>query len=270
MAAWCGSLAMMGCRSTSIVCQGTRQNSTSSRSPRAPAPWRGSGRRPRAGVRRTVGHGRRGRLSVARRGLLGPTADAAHAAQVQRLETSRSAAVDSAEAERRRIERDLHDGAQQRLVALAPDSARPGEVRRRSRRRAPAPRRCARGSEVGAQRDPRPRAGHPSGDPRGPWARRRAVRRRRPLAGAGDARRAGRLPALCGRRERRLLRGQRGAHQRRQARQRHTRQRVDRPGWRATRRRGPRQRPGRRRPGCRVPGYKDSATASPASVARCT
>jgi signal transduction histidine kinase len=60
------------------------------------------------------------RLSVAlARALLGPSADAAHAAQVQRLETSRSAAVDSAEAERRRIERDLHDGAQQRLVALA-------------------------------------------------------------------------------------------------------------------------------------------------------
>jgi len=35
------------------------------------------------------------------------------------LEVSRVAAVDSAEAERRRIERDLHDGAQQRLVALA-------------------------------------------------------------------------------------------------------------------------------------------------------
>ena len=60
------------------------------------------------------------RLSVAvARALLGPSADAVHAAQVQRLETSRSAAVDSAEAERRRIERDLHDGAQQRLVALA-------------------------------------------------------------------------------------------------------------------------------------------------------
>jgi signal transduction histidine kinase len=41
--------------------------------------------------------------------------------QVSRLETSRAAAVDSAEAERRRIERDLHDGAQQRLVALAMD-----------------------------------------------------------------------------------------------------------------------------------------------------
>jgi signal transduction histidine kinase len=39
--------------------------------------------------------------------------------RVTRLETSRAAAVDSAEAERRRIERDLHDGAQQRLVALA-------------------------------------------------------------------------------------------------------------------------------------------------------
>jgi signal transduction histidine kinase len=57
-------------------------------------------------------------LSVAR-SLLGPSAEAIHAAQVTRLETSRTAAVDSAEAERRRIERDLHDGAQQRLVALA-------------------------------------------------------------------------------------------------------------------------------------------------------
>ena len=42
-------------------------------------------------------------------------------ARVTRLETSRAAAVDSAESERRRIERDLHDGAQQRLVALAMD-----------------------------------------------------------------------------------------------------------------------------------------------------
>ncbi len=41
--------------------------------------------------------------------------------QVVRLESSRVAAVDSAEAERRRIERDLHDGAQQRLIAAAMD-----------------------------------------------------------------------------------------------------------------------------------------------------
>lgn len=51
--------------------------------------------------------------------LLGPTAEQRHAAEVSTLETRRSAAVDSAESERRRIERDLHDGAQQRLVALA-------------------------------------------------------------------------------------------------------------------------------------------------------
>jgi signal transduction histidine kinase len=65
----------------------------------------------------TVGYGRL-QLAMAR-SLLGPSAAALHAAQVTRLETSRTAAVDSAEAERRRIERDLHDGAQQRLVALA-------------------------------------------------------------------------------------------------------------------------------------------------------
>jgi signal transduction histidine kinase len=53
--------------------------------------------------------------------LLGPTRDAQLAAEVTRLEASRVAAVDSAEAERRRIERDLHDGAQQRLVKLGMD-----------------------------------------------------------------------------------------------------------------------------------------------------
>jgi signal transduction histidine kinase len=53
------------------------------------------------------------------RWLLAPRRDDDLGEQVTRLETSRAAAVDSAEAERRRIERDLHDGAQQRLVALA-------------------------------------------------------------------------------------------------------------------------------------------------------
>jgi signal transduction histidine kinase len=49
--------------------------------------------------------------------LLGPRGDLA--ARVEELERSRERVVDAAEAERRRIERDLHDGAQQRLVALA-------------------------------------------------------------------------------------------------------------------------------------------------------
>jgi signal transduction histidine kinase len=60
------------------------------------------------------------------RNLLGPAkgADLALAratAAAERAERGRTAAVDAAEAERRRIERDLHDGAQQRLVSLAMD-----------------------------------------------------------------------------------------------------------------------------------------------------
>jgi len=46
------------------------------------------------------------------------------AARVTELERSRERVVDAAEAERRRIERDLHDGAQQRLVALAMELGR--------------------------------------------------------------------------------------------------------------------------------------------------
>ena len=56
------------------------------------------------------------------RRLLGPRRDLA--ARVIELETSRERVVDAAEAERRRMERDLHDGAQQRLVALAMDLGR--------------------------------------------------------------------------------------------------------------------------------------------------
>jgi signal transduction histidine kinase len=56
------------------------------------------------------------------RGLLGPPSDLA--ARVLELETSRERVVDAAEAERIRIERDLHDGAQQRLVALAMELGR--------------------------------------------------------------------------------------------------------------------------------------------------
>jgi signal transduction histidine kinase len=53
--------------------------------------------------------------------LLGPTADARQAAlarRVARLTETRADAVDTQAAELRRIERDLHDGAQARLVAM--------------------------------------------------------------------------------------------------------------------------------------------------------
>src|SRR5690606_35962208 len=59
--------------------------------------------------------------AAAGRRFLGRTREDELEARVSELETSRTAAVDSAEAERRRIERDLHDGAQARLVALAMD-----------------------------------------------------------------------------------------------------------------------------------------------------
>jgi signal transduction histidine kinase len=51
--------------------------------------------------------------------LLGSNADPVLTAQVSELQDARSRIIAAADAERRRIERDLHDGAQQRLVALA-------------------------------------------------------------------------------------------------------------------------------------------------------
>ena len=55
---------------------------------------------------------------LARR-LLGPTRREKLAERVESLSRSRADLVAAADAERRRIERDLHDGAQQRLVSLA-------------------------------------------------------------------------------------------------------------------------------------------------------
>jgi signal transduction histidine kinase len=53
------------------------------------------------------------------RALLGPSRTSVLSAETKRLTASRARGVEAAEAERRRIERDLHDGAQQRLVAVA-------------------------------------------------------------------------------------------------------------------------------------------------------
>jgi signal transduction histidine kinase len=50
--------------------------------------------------------------------LLGPTRKSELATRVQRLTETRADAVDTSAAELRRIERDLHDGAQARLVAM--------------------------------------------------------------------------------------------------------------------------------------------------------
>ena len=57
-----------------------------------------------------------GELGIA---LLGPNRTTRLEQKAEHLQASRARGVDAAEAERRRIERDLHDGAQQRLVAVA-------------------------------------------------------------------------------------------------------------------------------------------------------
>jgi signal transduction histidine kinase len=56
--------------------------------------------------------------------LIGSSDRAELTARIGELETSRARVLDAAEAERMRIERDLHDGAQQRLVSLAMELGR--------------------------------------------------------------------------------------------------------------------------------------------------
>jgi signal transduction histidine kinase len=143
-------------------------------------------------------------------------------ARIEELRASRARLVEAGDAERRRLERDLHDGAQSRLVALAlklklarmkvegeaavlldESSAEAAGVTRRAAR-------------AGA-RDP------PS-DPHRPRARAGPAGPGRPGAGArlGDG--LGRR-SPDGHRDRRLLRGRRGAHQRGQVRPRRFRHR---------------------------------------------
>ena len=59
--------------------------------------------------------------------LLGPSRARELEGTVETVTEQRQKSLDTADAERRRIERDLHDGAQQRLVALAMDLGRAKE-----------------------------------------------------------------------------------------------------------------------------------------------
>jgi len=67
-----------------------------------------------------------GHVEIAR-ALLAPSESDALRARVATLQTSRTRVVQAADDERRRIERDLHDGAQQHLVALAMNLGRAKE-----------------------------------------------------------------------------------------------------------------------------------------------
>ena len=147
--------------------------------------------------------------------------------QLAEVESSRARIAQAGYEERRRLERDLHDGAQQRLVTL-------GIVLRRLQRSLPgeakilAPALDAAVDEVAATiadlrtiaagvRPPRLDEGL-DGRARGPGARR---------GGAGRAR-GDRRPRAAGGRGGRLLRRLRGAHQRGQARVAVARDRADR------------------------------------------
>ena len=59
--------------------------------------------------------------------MLGRSHKAELAARADHLQSSRARGVDAADADRRRIERDLHDGAQQRLLSVAMDIGRARE-----------------------------------------------------------------------------------------------------------------------------------------------
>ena len=147
--------------------------------------------------------------------------DAELRSKIDELRRSRERMLQIGLEERRRLERDLHDGAQQRLVAMAlnirlaraklnedPLAAEHLLADRRHRARL-----RARGAARAGSRHP-PRRAHR------PWARHRAGDARDPRAGAGGARRAaGRAPARGGRAGR-LLRRRRGAHERGQVRRR--------------------------------------------------
>ena len=143
------------------------------------------------------------------------------AERTEQLEESRTRIVEVADAARRSLERDLHDGAQQRLLAMSVtierarkelqagrQRGRRGAARPAGRRQPRDPRRAARagaGHLPAAARRARP-GGRPAGD--GP-----------PLGRAGDARRGARLraPEPPGRGGGLLLHP-RGADQRGQAR----------------------------------------------------
>ena len=138
-------------------------------------------------------------------------------ARLEELRASRERLVAAGDEERRRLERNLHDGAQQRLVALSLQlrmiqgriRARPVGGRAPRRRR----QRRARAVALGAARA---RARHPSRRAQ-PRPARGAGGARRPLAGphAASSATSRRAPARD-RRARRLLRRVRGARQRRQ------------------------------------------------------
>ena len=108
------------------------------------------------------------------------------AARTAELRASRARIVAAADAARRKIERDLHDGAQQRLVTLALDvQVARGRLEREPELRRPVPRPPRGGAVRGVGRAARARARDPSRGAHGARAAARDPGARRARAGAG-------------------------------------------------------------------------------------
>ena len=134
------------------------------------------------------------------------------------LIASRARLVKAGDEQRRRLERNLHDGAQQRFVSVVL-KLRLARARLASHPEATADllEDASRELDTGAAGAARDRARAASGDPRRPRAAPRAGRARRAPHAPGGHRR-GRRDAARARRGDGLLHRLRGAHQRRQAR----------------------------------------------------
>jgi DNA-binding NarL/FixJ family response regulator/signal transduction histidine kinase len=181
---------------------------------------------------------------VAARALLGPGRSEELALRVASLTRSRADVVAATDAERRRIERDLHDGTQQRLVSLAMHLG----MARATLTDAPEPARQAidqahdQATQALAELREIVRGLHPAVlDDRGLDAALSGIAAR---AHPGAPARGRPHPLRAEHRGGRLLRRLRGAHQRRQARQRPPRR-----GHRPAQRRPAAHRRHRRRPG---------------------
>ena len=144
-------------------------------------------------------------------------------ARLAELQASRARIVEAGDTERRRLERNLHDGAQQRLVAVALQlgliraraDSDPSSVKALAIQAGDDARRRARRAARARPRDPPRRAR--------PRAHRRARVARGALDGADHAHRRRRPAAAPADRARGLLRRLRGARQRREVRTRHGR-----------------------------------------------
>ena len=189
--------------------------------------------------------------ALAGRALLGPSRAEELAHRVEQLTQTRAGVVDAADAERRRLERDLHDGTQQRLVSLAINlgMARAEAGTAEQARQAIAEAHEEAKAALAELRD-LIRGLHPAVlEDRGLDAALSGIIARTPLPCPADGGHG--PPPRAGHRGGRLLRGVRGARQHCQARPGH-RGRGVRPAvrWSAARHRHRRRR-GRRRPGPR-------------------